>query len=124
MTSPAAIKSSLRVRWRTSTPTATIQVTMTIVNSHGWLAPVQTSTSPTSTFTAGGQFTRGLAPRWMNQLATSSQVCNQFEAAVGPEGDVLIDCLDFDQELQEAFGVTAGLTFNVNDTTSINLEGG
>ena len=30
---------------------------------------------------------------------------------------------DFDK-LQNAFGVTAGLTFNINDTTSFNIEGG
>ena len=26
--------------------------------------------------------------------------------------------------MQNAFGVTAGLTFNINDTTSFNIEGG
>ena len=33
-------------------------------------------------------------------------------------------CDNFDDSLQKAWGVTAGLTFNVNDTTSINIEGG
>ena len=37
---------------------------------------------------------------------------------------VTCDCNDFDDNLQKAWGVTAGLTFNVNDTTSINVEGG
>ena len=33
-------------------------------------------------------------------------------------------CNDFEDNLQKAWGVTAGLTFNINDTTSFNVEGG
>jgi hypothetical protein len=71
-----------------------------------------------ATFTAGAQYTEGLATRWMNQLDTSRVVCQNDEF----DGDVVID-IECD-DLQRAFGVTAGLTFNVNDTTSINVEGG
>ena len=38
--------------------------------------------------------------------------------------DGSVTCDNFDNSLQKAWGVTAGLTFNVNDTTSINIEGG
>jgi len=72
-----------------------------------------------ATFTAGAQYTRGLATRWMNQLSSERVVCENDAFAV--DGSVLdLDCDD----LQPAFGVTAGLSFNVNDTTSINVEGG
>jgi opacity protein-like surface antigen len=70
-----------------------------------------------ATFTAGAQYTRGLATRWMNQLDTTRDVCD----------DDIEDGILLEREcdgLQPAFGVTAGLTFNVNDTTSINVEGG
>jgi hypothetical protein len=71
-----------------------------------------------ATFTAGAQYTQGLATRWMNQLDTTRVACDRF-VDVGLLVDVPEDC-----DLQDAFGVTAGLTFNVNDTTSINIEGG
>jgi hypothetical protein len=40
------------------------------------------------------------------------------------DGNFVDGVLDDCDDLQRAFGVTAGLTFNVNDTTSINVEGG
>jgi opacity protein-like surface antigen len=84
----------------------------------GWVvgAGVNINLADIATFTAGAQYTQGLATRWMNQLDTSRVVCSEFD-------DVTLDVEDCD-DLQNAFGVTAGLTFNVNDTTSINVEGG
>jgi opacity protein-like surface antigen len=84
----------------------------------GWVvgAGVNINLADIATFTAGGQYTDGLATRWMNQLDTSRVVCSEFDDVTLLEEDC--------DDLQRAFGVTAGLTFNVNDTTSINVEGG
>jgi len=86
----------------------------------GWVvgAGVNINLADVATFTAGAQYTRGLATRWMNQLDTTRDVC-EFE-----DGNFVTGDLDECDGLQPAFGVTAGLTFNVNDTTSINIEGG
>jgi hypothetical protein len=86
----------------------------------GWVigAGANINLADIATFTAGAQYTRGLATRWMNQLATSRTVC-EFE-----EGTALDPVIEECDDLQEAFGVTAGLTFNINDTTSFNVEGG
>src|SRR5262249_27219924 len=85
----------------------------------GWVAGggVNINLADIATFTAGAQYTQGLATRWMNQLDTTRVACEQI---------VPVDDIDLprDCDLQDAFGVTAGLTFNVNDTTSINVEGG
>ena len=55
----------------------------------------------------------------MNQLDTTRDVCDEFSLSrTAIDGRLGCD------GLQPAFGVTAGLTFNVNDTTSINVEGG
>jgi len=59
--------------------------------------------------TAGAQYTQGLTDRWLNQLDTGRRVCD-----INGE-----DCA-----LMRGYGVTVGLTFNVNEITSINLEGG
>jgi hypothetical protein len=60
----------------------------------------------------------------MNQLDTSRAVCEEANIEEIDEVARVIGCADFDDNLQKAWGVTAGLTFNVNDTTSINIEGG
>ena len=87
----------------------------------GWVAGggVNINLADVATFTAGAQYTQGLATRWMNQLDTSRVACEKLIS-----DDDFADLLPDDCELQDAFGVTAGLTFNVNDTTSINIEGG
>jgi opacity protein-like surface antigen len=92
----------------------------------GWVvgAGVNINLADIATFTAGGQYTDGLAARWMNQLATANVSCEKFTDVVldpdtGEPTFVPGDC-----DLQRAFGVTAGLTFNINDTTSFNIEGG
>ena len=77
-----------------------------------------------ATFTAGAQYTEGLATRWMNQLSTSRTVCENRDMTFADGFPVFGDCNDFDDNLQKAWGVTAGLTFNINDTTSFNVEGG
>ena len=86
----------------------------------GWVAGggVNINLADIATFTAGAQYTQGLATRWMNQLDTTRVACSKL-FDVGLDDDLPQDC-----DLQDAFGVTAGLTFNVNDTTSINVEGG
>jgi hypothetical protein len=87
----------------------------------GWVvgAGANINLADIATFTAGAQYTEGLATRWMNQLDTARVVCeNEFGV------DAVLVNVDCDGDLQKAFGVTAGLTFNVNDTTSINIEGG
>jgi hypothetical protein len=82
-------------------------------------AGVNINLADIATFTAGGQYTEGLGTRWMNQLSSARVVCQNDDFAV--DGTVLdIECDD----LQRAFGVLAGLTFNVTDTTTINVEGG
>ena len=85
----------------------------------GWVvgAGMNINLADIATFTGGAQYTEGLATRWMNQLDTTRDVC-EFED--GDFGGVVDEC----DGLQKAFGVTAGLTYNVNDTTSINVEGG
>ena len=99
-------------------------------NDHkiGWVvgAGANVNLADIATLTVGAQYTEGLATRWMNQLDSSRAVCenvNVIENAndVGiPDG-----CANFDDgTLQRAWGITGGLTFNVNDTTSINLEAG
>jgi hypothetical protein len=94
----------------------------------GWVvgAGANVNLADIATLTVGAQYTEGLATRWMNQLDSSRAVCenvNVIENAndVGiPDG-----CANFDDgTLQRAWGITGGLTFNVNDTTSINLEAG
>ncbi len=62
-----------------------------------------------ATLTAGAQYTQGLTDRWLNQLDTERRVC---------------DINDEDCALMRGYGVTAGLIFNVNETASINVEGG
>jgi opacity protein-like surface antigen len=86
----------------------------------GWVvgAGVNINLADIATFTAGGQYTEGLATRWMNQLDSQRVVCQNDEF----DGDVVID-IECD-DLQRAFGVLAGLTFNINDTTTFNVEGG
>ena len=96
----------------------------------GWVvgAGANINLADVATFTAGAQYTQGLAARWMNQLSTSNVACEHF----GRDIDGMFcdpDTGDFhavpkDCDLQDAFGVTAGLTFNINDTTSFNIEGG
>ena len=89
----------------------------------GWVvgAGANINLADIATFTAGGQYTEGLATRWMNQLQSTRTVCDDF--TFDPT-DGSVTCDNFDNSLQKAWGVTAGLTFNVNDTTSINIEGG
>ena len=61
----------------------------------------------------------------MNQLDTRRTVCEQAIVVENENGVPVVDgCADFDENLQKAWGITGGLTFNVNDTTSINLEAG
>jgi opacity protein-like surface antigen len=67
-----------------------------------------------ATLTAGAQYTRGLTERWLNQLDTARRACE-----LDPVTFELEQC-----ELIEGFGVTVGMTFNVNESTSINVEGG
>src|SRR5262245_38344650 len=62
-------------------------------------------------FTGGVQFTEGIAPDSINQLETATSSC-EFD------GDGSQDC-----NLVKAYGVTAGLSFTVNDTTTLNVEG-
>ena len=62
-----------------------------------------------ATLTAGAQYTQGLTDRWLNQLDTGRRVCD-----INGENCALL----------RGYGVTAGLIFNVNETTSINVEGG
>jgi opacity protein-like surface antigen len=92
----------------------------------GWVvgAGANINLADIATFTAGAQYTEGLATRWMNQLSTSRAVCESRDVAIVDGVPVFGPCNDFDDNLQKAWGVTAGLTFNVNDTTSINIEGG
>ena len=89
----------------------------------GWVvgAGANINLADIATFTAGGQYTEGLATRWMNQLQSTRTVCDDFTF---DPSDGSVTCDNFDNSLQKAWGVTAGLTFNVNDTTSINIEGG
>jgi hypothetical protein len=67
-----------------------------------------------ATLTAGAQYTQGLTDRWLNQLDTTRRAC-EFDLPTNQIGDCA---------LMRGYGVTAGLTFNVNETTSINVEGG
>ena len=67
-----------------------------------------------ATLTAGAQYTQGLTDRWLNQLDTARRACG-----VDPATFEIGNC-----ELIEGYGVTVGLTFNVNATTSMNVEGG
>ena len=61
----------------------------------------------------------------MNQLSTSRTVCENLDITFDANGfPVFGDCNDFEDNLQKAWGVTAGLTFSINDTTSFNVEGG
>jgi len=98
-------------------------------NDHrlGWVvgAGANINLADIATFTAGAQYTDGLAARWMNQLSTSNTSCHRADIIDNGNGVPIVGaCTDFDDSLQKAWGVTAGLTFNVNDTTSINIEGG
>ena len=93
----------------------------------GWVvgAGANINLADIATFTAGAQYTEGLATRWMNQLSTSRTVCENVDITFDANGfPVFGDCNDFEDNLQKAWGVTAGLTFNINDTTSFNVEGG
>jgi opacity protein-like surface antigen len=96
----------------------------------GWVvgAGANINLADIATFTAGAQYTDGLATRWMNQLDSSRASCQHANFVDNGNGVFVLDpdnpCADFDDSLQKAWGVTAGLTFNVNDTTSINIEGG
>jgi hypothetical protein len=93
----------------------------------GWVvgAGANINLADIATLTAGAQYTEGLATRWMNQLETTRAVCSDAVLDLNEE-DVPVEatCVNFDRSLQKAWGVTAGLTFNINDTTSINVEGG
>jgi hypothetical protein len=99
-------------------------------NDHrlGWVvgAGANINLADIATLTVGAQYTEGLATRWMNQLQTTRAVCEHANVVEDPvTGVATIDgCADFDENLQKAWGITGGLTFNVNDTTSINLEAG
>jgi hypothetical protein len=89
----------------------------------GWVvgAGANINLADIATFTVGAQYTEGLAARWMNQLESSRTVCEDL--VVDPDTGDLI-CNDFNHDLQKAWGITGGLTLNVNDPTSINLEAG
>jgi hypothetical protein len=99
-------------------------------NDHeiGWVvgAGANINLADIATFTVGAQYTEGLATRWMNQLDSSRAVCENAVVVEDPDTGVarVAGCADFDENLQRAWGITGGLTFNVNDTTSINLEAG
>ena len=99
-------------------------------NDHkiGWVvgAGANINLADIATLTVGAQYTEGLATRWMNQLDTRRTVCENAVVAEDPDTGVarVVGCDDFDENLQKAWGITGGLTFNVNDTTSINLEAG
>jgi hypothetical protein len=98
-------------------------------NDHrlGWVvgAGANINLADIATLTVGAQYTEGLATRWMNQLDTRRTVCeNAIVVDNGNGVPVVAGCADFDESLQKAWGITGGLTFNVNDTTSINLEAG
>ena len=98
-------------------------------NDHriGWVvgAGANINLADIATLTVGGQYTEGLATRWMNQLDTTRAVCQHANVVEINDVDHISGCADFeDGSLQRAFGITGGLTFNVNDTTSINLEAG
>jgi hypothetical protein len=67
-----------------------------------------------ATLTAGAQYTQGLTDRWLNQLDTTRRAC-EFDPLTNQIGDCA---------LMRGYGVTAGLTFNINETASINVEGG
>jgi porin-like protein len=97
-------------------------------NDHrlGWVvgAGANINLADIATLTVGAQYTEGLATRWMNQLQTTRAVCEQANVVEVNGVPVVDGCADFDENLQKAWGITGGLTFNVNDTTSINLEAG
>jgi hypothetical protein len=82
----------------------------------GWMvgAGAKITMADTATFMAGVMYTEGLAARTLSQLESRPTIC---EAA-----DV-VQCLKSDG-LQRGVGVTAGMTFKVNETTSFNVEGG
>ncbi|MET0483676.1 MAG: hypothetical protein ABWZ27_12335, partial [Aestuariivirgaceae bacterium] len=99
----------------------------------GWVvgAGANINLADIATFTAGAQYTEGLAARWMNQLATNNVSCGRVdgfidEIVVDPDTGLVVErsFIPGDCDLNRAFGVTAGLTFNINDTTSFNIEGG
>jgi hypothetical protein len=66
-----------------------------------------------ATFTFGGIYGQGEACRYLNQ---SLLWCDITDADKGGATDFVGD--------DDAYGVFAGVSFNVNDTTSINLGGG
>jgi hypothetical protein len=93
----------------------------------GWVvgAGANINLADVATFTAGAQYTQGLAERWMNQPSTSNVACDQFGVDVhGDFTNAIGDFIPKDCDLQDAFGVTAGLTVPINDTTTFNIEGG
>ena len=67
-----------------------------------------------ATLTAGAQYTKGLTDRLLNQLDTARRACE-----IDPLTFEISDC-----ELIEGYGVTVGLTFNMNEVVSVNVEGG
>jgi len=89
----------------------------------GWVigAAANINLADIATFTAGVNYTDGLAPQWINQLDTRSTVCDNLvvDAVTG-----LPVCESFDDNLQRAWGITAGLTYKVNEITAINIAGG
>jgi hypothetical protein len=93
----------------------------------GWVvgAGANINLADIATLTVGAQYTEGLATRWISQLDTQRTVCEQAIVEENVNGvPAVVGCADFDENLQKAWGITGGLTFNVNDTTSINLEAG
>ena len=61
----------------------------------------------------------------IHQDGVQIKISPTFDEDSEPPGALTgFECSDFGDNLQKAFGVTAGLTFNVNDTTSLNIEGG
>jgi hypothetical protein len=90
----------------------------------GWMvgAGANINLADIATLTAGAMYTEGLAGHWLNQLSSTQQVCEDAEV---PGTDLpSAVCNDFSGSFQRGWGVTAGLTFNVNETTSLNVEGG
>ena len=53
----------------------------------GWVvgAGANINLADIATFTAGAQYTEGLATRWMNQLSTSKDVVRELDVAIDPE---------------------------------------